>query len=422
MKKSGVFFLGFLLLAGCAEIMSSSLNTARMDFANDNFTESATKFSNGADIKSQDSLELLITGLAEFQNKNYSASDSAFEEFNKRNIDTIGGSVLRETTSLMAGQMVNEYKPSMMDSLFVSYYQIWDAIGENRRDDVRVIINQSYARQQDMSREYAEMVEKNNARINDENSELMSKITEKNSVWAAYTDVMNPALMYLSGIWFLNSGDFNDAETYLERANGMAKNNSFIRTDLGLAQRHTKPGNTTWVFIESGFAPMLKQETLSLPVPLGDAMGWVSIAVAEPVFWNGNLSVAGAQHLADVNAMFMTEFNQYRINDALRAWGAASARAIAQAAAYNSSSKYSELMGFMTTLFSVATTQAEVRSWVTLPETISVLRLDTPKSGLIELKSGAKLIANVNVNSNKNNLVYVRITQNTPNIHVMELK
>jgi hypothetical protein len=422
MKKSICVLCSLLFVAACASVTSSNLNNARRSFANDNFLESASNFANNKDIANQDSLELLITGLSQFQAKNYNQSDKAFEEFNKRNIDTIGGSTLREAKGLLLGKLSTEYKPSMMDSLFVSYYQIWDAIGEGRKNDVRVIINQSYARQQDMSREYAEMVEKNNARINDENSELMSKITEKNSVWAAYTDIMNPALMYLSGIWFLNSGDFNDAETYLERANGMAKNNSFIRTDLGLAQRHTKPGNTTWVFIESGFAPMLKQETLSLPVPLGDAMGWVSIAVAEPVFWNGNLSVAGAQHLADVNAMFMTEFNQYRINDALRAWGAASARAIAQAAAYNSSSKYSELMGFMTTLFSVATTQAEVRSWVTLPETISVLRLDTPKSGLIELKSGAKLIANVNVNSNKNNLVYVRITQNTPNIHVMELK
>ena len=419
MKKLYLAFLSGCFLVGCADFATSQLKGVRDSFNHDNFIESADDFADGKDIKSQNNLELLITGLSQFQAKQYGHSDNAFEEFNKRNIDTTGGSITRETKSIVFGQMVNDYRPSMMDTLFVSYYQIWDAIAESRKNDVRVIINQSYARQQDMSRAYADLVEKNQSRINDNTSELFSTLKNQNAQWAAYTDIMNPALMYLSGIWFLNSGDFNDAETYLKRANGMAQNSSFVATDLSLATQKQKPHDTTWVFIESGFAPMLKQETLSLPVITGKGAIIASIAVAEPVFWNGNLSVHGAEEIADVNAMFMTEFNEYRINDALREFGAASARAIAQAAAYNSNSRYSGLLGLGSTIFSLATTNAEVRSWVTLPETISVLRVHT--ANLID--SGVRDIIgdDIQLPTTGNHLIYVRLTGKNPIVHIFKI-
>lgn len=418
MKKSICVLCSLLFVAACASVTSSNLNNARRSFANDNFLESASNFANNKDIANQDSLELLITGLSQFQAKNYNQSDNAFEEFNKRNIDTIGGSTLREAKGLLLGKLSTEYKPSMMDSLFVSYYQIWDAIGEGRKNDVRVIINQSYARQQDMSRAYADLVQKNQKHTTDENSELMSTLKQQNSTWAAYTDIMNPALMYLSGIWFLSQGDYSDARTYLQRATGMASGNSFIKTDLNLAENNKKPTDTTWVFIESGFAPMLQQKELSLPVMAGNGMVVVSIAVAEPTFNNSN-PVTWASEIADVNAMFMTEFNEYRINDALRAFTAASARAVAQATAYNSKSSLSGLLGLGSTIFSMATTNAEVRSWVTLPERISVLRLNT--ANLIDSGLNAKLGTDIAFPKFGNYLIYVRLTSSAPIVHMFKI-
>lgn len=417
MKKSVFAFICLCFLSGCAGVATSELNKVRQSFAHDDFVESAETFSGGADIKNQTSLELLITGLSQFNAKEYKQSDDTFEEFNRRNIDTISGSAVREAKSLIGGRLATEYKPSMMDTLFVSYYQIWDAIGDGRRDDVRVIINQSYARQQDMSRAYSEMVEKNNEKLSTDTSELMTELQKRNAQWAAYRDIMNPALMYLSGIWFLNNGDFSDAQTYLKRAVGMAPDNSFVATDAALADENKRPTDTTWVFIESGFAPMLKEDTLSLPVITGRGVIITSIAIAEPVFWNGNMSIAGAQHLADVNAMFMTEFNQYRINDSLRAFAAASARTVAQAAAYNSNSRFSGLLGLGSTLFSMATTNAEVRSWVTLPESISVMRVKT--ADLIQNNFIATLGIELPVSGN--HLIYVRLGLDAPVVHVFKI-
>ena len=201
MKKFVFVFLGLFAVAGCADITTSNLQKVRQSFANDNFVESAEKFSDGNDIEKQDSLELLITGLAQFQAKNYKQSDDAFEEFNKRNIDTIGGSVIREAKSLIGGQMINEYKPSMMDSLFVSYYQIWDAIGDNRKNDVRVIINQSYARQQDMSRAYADLVAKNNEKLTDAQMYRVILHEIGHSIGLPHTQ-NETDIMYEKGTWF----------------------------------------------------------------------------------------------------------------------------------------------------------------------------------------------------------------------------
>ena len=417
MKKLLPVFVCLLFIAGCASVATRRLNNVRDDFSNNNFIESAAQFADGADIKSQNNLQLLVTGLAEFQAAEFSQSDATFEEFNKRNIDTTGSSIVREATGLIGGQLATEYKPTMMDSLFVSYYQIWDAVADGRKNDVRVIINQSYARQQDMSRAYADMVQKNQNRTTDENSELMSALQSQNAQWTAYRDIMNPALMYLSGIWFLTRGDFNDAETYLKRANGMAPNNTFVADDLKLSESKSRPTDTTWVFIESGFAPELHEQELSLPFPMGNGVGWVSIAVAEPKFWSGDVSIRGAQHLADVNAMFMTEFNEYRINDALRAWTGATARAVAQAAAYNSNSRWAGLIGLGSTIFSLSTTNADVRSWVTLPADISVMRIKT--ANLID--SDLRDIIGSNLPNSGNHLIYVRLTGDRPVVHIFKI-
>lgn len=213
MKRLIIFCL---CLCGCSGAMNARLNTVRNEFNANEFVRGAQKFAHNQDVESQDSLELLISGMAYFQNGDFDLSDNAFEVWRKKEYDIFGTSALREGEILLGGNMAAEYKPYMMDSLFVSYYQIWDAIGAGRKNDVRVIINQSYNQQQKISREYKKLISDRN-----ENAEIISELDTANGKWAIYNDIMNPALMYLSGIWFLTNGDFDDAQTYLGRASGM---------------------------------------------------------------------------------------------------------------------------------------------------------------------------------------------------------
>ena len=360
-----IYLVFSLFLCGCAATMQSHLNDVQNNFANSDF-----KTTTQAEPAAQNNLDLLINGTALFLDGKYTESDSTFEEFNKRNISETSSSVSRETAGLLLGQSVNSYKPYMMDSLFVSYYQLWDLLALNDWSNARVVINQSYQRQQDMSREYKKLIENNKKDITTDSQ--ISEFIDKNSKdWLAFSDIMNPALMYLSGIYFLNDGDFDNAITYLKRANGMMPNNKYIKQDLELAQKRIRPTNTTWTFTETGFAPRLREENAS--IYLFD-IGLVQFTFSDAYQMPNYTVPQNSEMLANVDAMFMTEYNEYSVNEILRAFTAAASKTTAQAVLYNSKSDYAPLLGVMSTIYTVASNNADVRTWATLPKYIYVSR------------------------------------------------
>ena len=379
MRKIICFCL-FLFLGACASTTESYLNNIQNNFANSNFEASEKN------VTEQNNLDLLINGIALFHADKYKESDAEFEEFNKRNLSETSSSISREATGLLLGGGVNSYKPYMMDSLFVSYYQIWDLLALSDWANARVVINQSYARQQNMSIEYKKMIEENKNKIS-ENSELNEIIDKNTADWVVFTDIMNPALMYLSGIYFLNDGDFDNAITYLKRANGMMPENTFIKQDLEMAQKRIAPKNTTWQFIDSGFAPRLREQNAGIFLP---NIGMVYFSFSEPYLNDDFGAPQNAQLLANVDAMFMTEYSEYQTNEVLRSFTSAASKATLQATMYNSGSDSAPILGILSSIYTVASSNTDVRTWATLPKYIYVIRKN--ESGTL-----------------KNNLIYTRI-------------
>ena len=370
----------FLFLGACASTTQSYLDNIQNDFANGNFEASEKR------VEEQNNLDLLIDGIALFHEDKYEQSDLRFEEFNKRNLHETSTSLSREAAGLLLGGGVNSYKPYMMDSLFVSYYQIWDLLAMHDWANARVVINQSYARQQNMSIEYKKMIEENKNKISS-NTEINQLIDKNTADWVVFSDIMNPALMYLSGIYFLNDGDFDNAITYLKRANGMMPENTFIKQDLEYAQKRIAPKNTTWHFIDSGFAPRLREQNTGIFLP---NIGMVYFSFSEPYLNNDSGVIKSAQLLANVDAMFMTEYREYQTNEILRSFTSAASKATLQATMYNSGSDSAPILGILSSIYTVASSNTDVRTWATLPKYIYVLR---------ETKSS----------DSKNNLIYTRI-------------
>ena len=420
MRRIIVLSLSFLLCA-CAATMESQLDAVRAGYVDGNYVATATEFSSGNAPESQNNLELLITADSLFHANEFAASDAAYEEFNHRNIDLTSGDLGREVGALLAGNLANDYRPYMSDALFVSYYQLWNALALGNHDDARVIINQSYARQQDMSREYDALVQQIQSERAD-NTDLAERLDSENSQWRAFRDIMNPALMYLSGLYFLNVGDYANAKTYLRRADGMAGNNKYVKSDLRAANAHTTPKNTVWVFVEDGFAPKLREDRMDTFVVFPTGPATLSVAVSEPLFAAPMPMVDGAEIVADVDALFMTEYTQYRVNEALRAFASAVSKAALQSALYNSDSDSAPLMGLLATMYTLSTTNAEVRTWATLPQRISVWRTTNDKTGLLEIKSGGNLVVTAEIPSAGNYLVYVRLTGGTPDVKTIKIK
>jgi hypothetical protein len=369
-----------LIISACASTTQSRLDKVQKNFSNGDFEASEKS------ISDQDNLELLISGTALFHENKFSESDAEFEEFNKRKLHETSTSISREAAGLLLGNGVNSYKPYMMDSLFVSYYQIWDLLALHDWSNARVVINQSYNRQQNMSIEYKKLIEENKSKVS-KSAELNEFIDKNASDWLAFSDIMNPALMYLSGIYFLNDGDFDNAITYLKRANGMMPENTFIKQDLEFAQKRTKPTNITWQFIDTGFAPRLREKNDGIFLP---RIGMIYFSFSEP-YKNDNFTTPqNAQLLADVDAMFMTEYREYQTNEIIRSFTSAASKTVLQATMYNSHNKTSTLLGILSSVYTVASSNTDVRTWATLPKYIYVSR-------------------NTGSNNSKNNLIYTRI-------------
>ncbi|MFQ6703782.1 MAG: hypothetical protein ACLRFP_01710, partial [Alphaproteobacteria bacterium] len=266
------------------------------------------------------------------------------------------------------------------------YYQIWDLLAMHDWSNARVVINQSYERQKNMSIEYKKMIEENKNKIS-EYTELNEFIDKNTADWLAFSDIMNPALIYLSGIYFLNDGDFDNATLYLKRASGMVPENNFIKQDLKMAEKHIKPKNTTWQFIETGFAPRLREENTGLFLP---TLGMVYFSFSQPYFNSDFTQPNNAEMLANVDAMFMTEYREYQTNEILRSFTSAASKTALQASMYNSHSNSAPILGILSSIYTVASSNTDVRTWATLPKYIFVLR--TSESS-----------------NDKNNLIYTRI-------------
>ena len=409
-----IIYICLFLLCGCAASVQSKLDNIQNNFSNGQFE---SEMLNNAEPEKQNNLELLINGTALFHENKFHESDSVFQEFNNRNLSETDSSITRETAGILFGQGANSYKPYMMDSLFVSYYQIWDLLAMQDFNNARVVINQSYNRQQNMSIEYKKLIEENKEKIAKENSELKNIIDTNTADWLAFNDIMNPALMYLSGIYFLTTGDYENATTYLKRASGMVPDNTFIKQDLELAQKHIKPNNITWAFTETGFAPRLHERNAGLFLP---AIGMVYFSFSEPIFSNKSVQPKNSQMLANVDAMFLTEYSEYRTNEILRSYTSAVSKATLQATMYNSHSSSAPLMGILSSIYTLSSSNSDVRTWATLPQYIYVSRIENTKSNLNNLDVNDTIKSELKAGGN--NLVYVRTAPNTIDTKVIKLK
>ena len=86
----------------------------------------------------------------------------------------------------------------------------------------------------------------------------------------------------------------------------------------------------------------------------------------------------------------MTEYREYQTNEILRSFTSAASKATLQATMYNSGSDSAPILGILSSIYTVASSNTDVRTWATLPKYIYVLR---------ETKSS----------DSKNNLIYTRI-------------
>ncbi|MDA9110460.1 hypothetical protein N9J62_00915 [bacterium] len=249
-----------------------------------------------------------------------------------------------------------------------------------------------------------------------------------------YSDFYNPMGDYLRLVLknrTNNALDFGASEFNLKQALGSRK--KFL---LQESSGNLKP--VTYVFMETGSAPYRVEKKIRLPLALffaGQPPGGVLYApVAFPELQyrsdfddrfivNNGLTRAYMEELVDMDAVVSSEFKSDFPGEMAKAM-IQTALAVAAQVAIEAATKKQQQDSLAVTLFATiakvaaaeAFTQADDRSWYSLPKRILVQRVQTPPKGVIGVstQSGQTKTFRVDSNSHTNFVFLKSLKQNSP--------
>jgi len=224
---------------------------------------------------------------------------------------------------------------------------------------------------------------------------------------------------YLAGYFFEVTGEYSLAEPGYRNALALQPKSKLIGDSLGKVGRRKPGANESDVLfvVESGFAPSWKSVTIPLPIPTGKSflvtpLSFPIVKSESPGFVPPNLLAAGkplpVETLVNVDTMARRLLKDQLPGILLRT----TVRAIAKSVVQDQAQKKAGLVGgLVATVATVATEQADERSWRTLPERISVARAILPYGKLpLEFETG-KGVYRTEINiGNRFTVVPIRLT------------
>jgi hypothetical protein len=223
---------------------------------------------------------------------------------------------------------------------------------------------------------------------------------------------------YLAGYFFEVTGELSLAEPGYRNALKLAPNSRIVQAGLKDVGRRRPGANESDVLfvIESGFAPSWKSITVPIPVPRRNGvmvtpLSFPLIKAENRGFVPAAVSVAGRQFpvetLTNIDAMARRQLKDQMPSILLRTVS----RAVLKSAAQDQAYRGGAVLGVLANVATVATEQADDRSWRTLPERISIARA-TLAQGVqtIELQTGAGTFKKEVDIGNRFSIIPIRLT------------
>ena len=253
-------------------------------------------------------------------------------------------------------------------------------------------------------------------------------------------EYVNPAAIYLESLYFLRTGtqreDFDKAAFSLRQLASLFPENQSIQEDfLGAKKGTPQPESVTYVFFETGRAPVRVEKRFDLPIVFFANQSRIPyLGIALPSLKTNDQFLSGlrinattldqpvqTKVLADMDAIVAKEFDKNYPIELSRAISGALVKGGIQYLATDSVRSEDDttraIVGFGIGLLAHATTKADLRAWTTLPKQIQFCKIKTPKDKKLTLSSvGATFKKEVALNPTAStNLVWVRsVSAHTP--------
>lgn len=373
------------------------------------------------------------------------------------------------------------YRGRSSDAVMLHAYRALSFLENGNSASARVALNAAYRAQQDAvernEKEIAaarEEADKNagNAGMLSAQSDVEKEIARERQAIAdvrVLADYVNPFATWLYGVYFLHAGEDNAdverARHALSRVAKMYPKNHYVAEDLALCENGKAAAGDalTYVVFESGLAPTLgiTRVDLMLPIPIGAGRITptpVSIVLPKLVMADrrnfhglfpfasvqtsgGNaqaspvpdLAADGipAEEICDMNSVVRTDFDnafpavltRTLVTSFVKSAASAAANAVALEYARRNNGAGAGIAALATVIgtsaFTYASSGADVRCWQTLPQNFSVVRMKTPASQKISVRTGARS-QTVALVPGRVNLVVVKTTGTAANPVILQ--
>jgi len=440
-----LFVLLLLVFAGC-NAPKSQLGTFGEYFRSSDYEKSIefaqSKISKSKNPKKEDLLWTLQLGTLERLRQNYQESNNNFDRSEEMlNYFDYQNQAADSVAAIAVNENIVPYLGEEYDGIMVNTYKALNfmALGEN--DQARVEFNRALDRQRRAKEQFAGEIKKlqneldkeqekegSQAKKNVDNPETNRLITDKYPglyEFEAYPDFVNPFTTYIAGVFFNLTGDPSKAVTFLKESYGMVSDNEYIAQDLAVTEKvldsKAELKDTVWVIFENGLGPVKEEFRIDIPLFIvSEQVKYFGIALPMLVFREQAypyLSIRAdgknynTQMVANIDRVVQTEFSKDFKGILTKAIISATAKAVAQYALDKKDNSSPKLVSLLATVYSYATTAADVRIWTTLPKNFQVARLPMPPDRKITIEPPGGGSFPVEIPACKNALVYVRIPQ-----------
>lgn len=442
------------LFSGCAPKEVMVKNDALV--AQGRFAEAAKVSEEEIDITDRTQRNNLLwtlnAGLAYRFDHDNNASIKAFDEsewlIKYYEEQLLNADISQGASSVLVNDTTRPYIGTQYDGVMANTYKAIDYLALGDRESARVEFNRAIDRQRRAKAFYAKLIEKSRAAIEQEqrnenkgvNTDASMPQAEKvlaekyPSLYSfeAYPDFVNPMVSYLAGVFALSEGENQKAFTLLKEAYGMNRDNSYIAEDLAYVDARLdgsvqKKEPLVWVIIEDGQAPVKTEWRMDVPVWIfSNNLNYVSLALPRmhlrsKAFDDYSIAVGDqvnrSQLLADMDRVVMTEFKSEYPAIVRRALFSATTKAVIQ---YQTQRQMQNndgnaglawaMASLATTVYTIASTQADTRTWTTLPKRFDLIRLERPENGRLTIKTSSGLsLPEIDLPLIESTLVYVKM-------------
>lgn len=430
--RCAVASLMAMLLVSCAtngQLMRAQQKFRQGDFNGASATLAAAAAKHQATDKDAVIVKLeagsmaLTAGRSEVANALLRSADEAIEAANRRPLIQVG----KEAGAMLSNLNALPYVPTPADQIMGASYLALSFAEQGKITEARSAVKLAKNRQQDAFSKYRAEIEREREALQKakEASKVPFSLDESKLAgvtdtiesdlrnYSPYTSHTVPYAELIAGL-LLGAGpeaEAGRARESLGRALVASPGNADLRTAANGAIK-----GRVHVLFEEGVGPSVEQMPVHLPLYINKNLVMFSAAYPKMVFHSHATSMSvkadGAvrvpQPICDFDRIAADEFRRRLPGIISRTTAASALKAAlsytAQEAIKSQNSNMAFLAGIAGAAYNIASAQADLRNWATLPKRVSYTQLAVPAGGNIE-------IGGENVNLPKGETVIVRVRE-----------